>query len=380
MPFLMECECGKKYRVADEHKGRKVKCAACGAVMKSAEAKPASPPATPARERLSEAAWKPFPLRALAHWAAYPLLPTMLAVLAGIVLGLAAWLSPWLAPLALLPLAGLWFYFGAARKRYASVAIRPAIVVSVSPPLLAIIHSGVGSTADAVLKITRFSPAAVGQGQLQVGQRAAVLIMPSGGNLASRGDFALEYPSRLTNRPDDLAQTQAAIPAGDWRLLDFALQSLLMQDEPGLFVAPLGPPHESLPARTTLEAILSAELGHTPDQGRYLASGGIAPPVIQAAETSFAHGLAAADVLALVKCNGDASGKHALVFAVDGMRFKVNDKFASDLLWTDLWTSGLFGDELEIVYASGIRMRIPTAPFAASAPAIQKVLARVACG
>lgn len=414
MTIEFQCRCGKAFHVPNELAGKRARCKACGETLvvpaKTGAPLQLVPPPTagkpvakkqtavqplaampavsaPVEESSatvsnSESPARPTPppptirLGLLRYWKLSPLIPALciigfvLLVVGSLLIGI-----PWLAAVGIVPLGLLAGHARGRKVLLATTTIEPGWVIRAEPPLVAtFVDLGTGKSPQ--WNYIRISATTLPE-QLRPGERLPMAVQRKRMEGNHPPDFQSQPLANLVSDSATLSAALASISETRWHDFSAAWETILEPERPGLFKVPTQP-RQALPiARGTLEQILQASLGHQPASGRYLAKVGIPPPVLHAAQASYASDLAAEAILALVKCDHEATGRLSLLFTLTGLRFKVRDDLVSDVAWSDLWSAGLTGKELEIVMTTGLRMALPMQTFGKNAAHVELALALI---
>lgn len=392
MTIDFQCACGKKFRVNDDFAGKRAKCNACGESVtvpnaggsKVGAQKPAvvAAPAVASPSQIASAkptipAVPPPTIRPSLWraWQMYPLVPALCVLFAVAIVGVGLILLPWLAVAAVLPLGLLFRHSVQVQRRIAELKIEPGLIISNDPPLVATLVD-LAQTPGLAWDYIRIDSTSL-PANIQRGDRhplAVRRIATAGANHFT--DFQAQSLIKLTSDPTLLTTAVKSVAEARWQEFNVAWETILQQDTPGLYKVPTKPRQGNPIAREKLEQILASSLTHQPAAGRYLAKAGLPPPIVQAAQASYASDVDSAMILALVKCDHETTGRFSLMFDTLGLRFKIGD-LGTDIAWTDMWTVGITGRNLEIVMTSGLRMAIPTQAFAKNAVEIELALARI---
>jgi hypothetical protein len=398
MTIDFQCACGKKFRVADEYAGKRAKCKSCGEMVMvpnpgqstiritkreggTTAVAPlvASAPAPPLVKPKPTAAPTPPPTLApgvVQGWMLYPVVPLICGLLAvGIIVAAIALKFYALAAALLLPLGILIWHHRSVKARVGQLKVEPGLIISIDPPMVATLLDL--SQGNGSWDYIRISATAL-PSQVQRGGRHPMAVQrfeSPGANHFT--DASCQSLTNLTTDPKTLAAAVGTISEARWQEFHAAWETILQQDTPGLYKVPTKPRQGMPIPREKLEQIVSRCLGHNPNLGRYMASAGLPPPVLQAAQANYASDLDSSSIIALVKCDHDDSGRLSLLFDELGLRFKIRDDLGTDIAWADLWSVGIVGRDLEIVMTSGLRMAIPTRTFAKNAAAIELALAQI---
>jgi len=397
MTIDFQCGCGKKFRVNDDFAGKRAKCNVCGesltvpnpgqskvtapqaaAVPRPASAPVAASPSQIVRAKPSVAAVPPPTIRPSLWraWQMYPLVPALCVLFAAAIVGVGLVLLPWLAVAAVLPLGLLFRHSLQVQRHIAEFKIEPGLIISHDPPLVATLvdlSQNSGLAWDYIRIDSTSLPANVQRGERH--PMAVRRIATAATN--HYYDFQAQSLTNLTSDPMLLTAAVKSVTETRWQEFNFAWETILQQDTPGLYKVPTKQRQGKPIAREQLEKILTNCLGHNPTAGKYLAKAGLPPPILQAAQASYASDVDSATIIALVKCDHEATGRLSLLFDTLGLRFKIRDDLGTDIAWTDMWTVGITGKNLEIVMTSGLRMAIPTQTFAKNAAAIELALAQI---
>jgi hypothetical protein len=298
----------------------------------------------------------------LKHWLSFPAWPTGWAVGFTIALALAVLLHWGFACLAV-PLAALnWLYWWVQRNKFASGCVNPTVVLSVDPPLVAVLTNLTKGATETKWDYVKVLPQPLGSmtaGPPQLGQKlASVAVYEDSNNDEHWHDFYPVVVNCVSWNQADIARVQSTIDPGDWKELDAAIRQLPQPPVEGLYKVELHPAQRRTPpSRDELNGYLDACLPHAPDKGSFHAAGGIPPHLLQAACLTIAPGVNGNDVLAVVQASGDSSGQTGLVIATPGLFFRLSDQIRGAVRWTDLWGAGSARDGLEIMLRNGQRWR-----------------------
>jgi hypothetical protein len=401
MAIEFSCRCGSRFRVEEAMAGKRARCKTCGqyviipAVSSASsvrqpetvasstpshstlpEPPPVISPALPSssdpwidrqieqHERLTQSrASNPGRLRIshVKHWLSFPMWPTLWSGL--LLVTLFAGLLHWAFFLAAVPFAGLlWLYWWIQRAKFISGSTNPAMVVSVSPPLVAVLTDlSVGETETKwfYVKVLQQPLDSMSGEAPRVGQRlAAVATYRQGDNPEHWADFWPVVVNCVTWNVGDIAGVFGTITNSDWQQLDTGIGQIPRPFSPGLYKVELELPtrQQPLPA-TELARRMADYLKHAEDNRCWLSPPGIPPYLLQSAISYMAKGAAAGEPLALILANGDKLASTGLLATTTGVYFHLADGSQGGFRWSELAGAGNAAEGLEAVLANGTRFR-----------------------
>jgi len=400
MAIEFSCQCGARFRVEDEVAGKRARCKVCRQyVIIPAEStavtakQPAtvaasssrhqtppplppvsspSPPVDPWMERQIEqhqkltqsAASSPGRLRIshLKHWLSFPLWPTLWLGLL-LLVTMAGLLIHWALLILAMPLAGLlWLYWWIQRAKFISGCTNPAMVVSLDPPLIAVLTDLALSPAGTrwhYIKVLE-QPLNSMTGELaRVGQRLATVATYRKGNSNEHwNDFSPVVVNCVTWSIGDIARVFSTLTSGDWQDFDCALRQIPPPLSAGLYKVELQIPvrRQLLPV-SELARLIADYLPHGADNRCWVSPPGIPPYLLQSAMVAMAKGAASGEPLALVLANGDKLANTGLLLMTTGGYFQLASGLQGSFRWSELAGAGYATDGLEVVLTSGARFR-----------------------
>jgi hypothetical protein len=402
MAIEFACRCGSRFRVDDEMAGKRAKCKACQqyviippastvapvgqpAAVGSQTPPPFPPPPPPPpvvlpaappdsdpwmdrqieqHQRLTQsAASNPGRLRinVLKHWMSFPLWPTLWLGL--VLLSIVGVLLHWVFFVVAVPFAVLLgLYWWIQRAKFISGCTNPAVVVSVSPPLVAVLTDlSLGQTGTRWFYIKVLEQpldSMTGEGP-NMGQRlATVATYRQGENSEHWSDFWPVAVNCVTWNVDDIAQVFSTLSSADWQQLDTALRQIPRPYSPGLYKVELELPTRRAPLPGPDLARRMAEcLTHGDENRCWLSPPGIPPYLLQSAITYMAKGNATGEPLALILATGDKMASTGLLLTSTGVYFHFAAGSHGMFRWTELAGAGCAADGLEVVLTGGARFR-----------------------
>lgn len=255
MTILVTCTCGKQYRLGSEAAGRRAKCKQCDAIIHiplpnqattnqattnrvNAETVSESSSDTKLREELQQireatqsAAARPGMLRPsrLRYVRAFPFWASiwhgLLFVFAALIYVHWIFILP-----ALLIAFAVMLYWRRIRFKFIGGCVNPGIVLSTSPPRIAVLTNLTkgGSTAWNVIKVMSHPIHRMSTGKPKVGQRIATIAdySMSSEELPHWNDFHPIVADIVTKDKAKLTQLLNTISLEDWKELDVGLRQL----------------------------------------------------------------------------------------------------------------------------------------------------------
>ncbi len=403
MAIEFACRCGSRFRVDDEMAGKRAKCKACHQYViipsastatqvsqPSTAASPLAPRSSPPpppppvmasasppisdpwmehqieqHQRLTRsAASNPGRLRIniVKHWMSFPLWPTLWSALLLVSIA-AALLLHWAFFVLAIPFGGLlWLYWWIQRAKFISGCTNPAMVVSVSPPLVAVLTDlsmGQSGTKWYYVKVLEQPlDSMTGEGP-NVGQRlATVATYHQGDNSEHWTNFWPVVVNCVSWSIGDIARVFATITSADWQQLETALRQIPSPFSPGLYKVELElPARKQPPPATDLARRMADYLSHGDENNSWLSPPSIPPYLLQSAITYMAKGNAAGEPLALILVRGDKMASTGLLLTSAGVYFHFAGGSQGAFRWTELAGAGCAADGLEVVLTSGARFR-----------------------
>jgi len=422
MPIEFACQCGARFRVADDMAGKRARCKDCrqtviipnGHVAAAVRqppivtVPPIPPPPPPAayvpaipqtavdermereiewHQRLTQsAASKPGQLRInhLKHWMSFPFWPTLWAGLLLITVLLAV-LVRWAFALLALPPAGLlWTYWWVQRARFVNGCINPAMVVSLDPPLVATYTDLSLSQTDNkwhYVKVVSQPLDTMTGDAPHLGQRlATIAIYDQGDNTLHWSNFRPVVVNCVTWNVDDVTRVFSMLEAVDWHELDQAIRQLPQPFAAGLYKVELDPPSQkSSISPATISSRLASYLPHGKDKRCWVTPPGVPPYLLQSAKATIGGGAPAGEPLGLVLAEGDSKVDSGLLFTSAAVYYRFTDGPAGMFRWLDIAGAGNSADGFEVLLASGVRLRWGTrlGPFANEVEAVLESIAKL---
>jgi hypothetical protein len=401
MAIEFSCRCGARFRVEDEVAGKRARCKVCrqyviipaestavaakqAATVAASSSRHQTPPPLPSvnlpppapvdpwmerqieqHQKLTQsAASSPGRLRIshLKHWLSFPLWPTLwlglllLAIMAGILIH---WAILFLA----VPFAGLfWLYWWIQRAKFISGCTNPAMVVSLDPPLVAVLTDLALSPAGTrwhYIKVLE-QPLNSMTGELaRVGQRlAAVATYRKGDSKEHWNDFSPVVVNCVSRSVGDIARVFGTLTSGDWQDFDKAIRQVPQPISAGLYKVELQiPAHRQLLPVSEWVRLIGDYLPHGADNRCWISTRGIPPYLLQSAVAAMAKGAASGEPLALVLANGDKLASTGLLLTTTGGYFQLASGLQGAFRWSELAGAGNATDGLEVVLTSGARFR-----------------------
>jgi hypothetical protein len=387
MPIEFSCRCGARFRVPDSMAGQAALCQGCQQVVvvpQSIAGPPPSPYAPqPGFAQLPDPSLRKEVEQFNRTTSSSASNPGMLRVSftkysycfpfwsLGLALSLAASLAltftvSWFFLLLVLPLIAMnWFYWYIVRMKFVAGCVNPAQVVSLDPPLVAVITNlskGGRRRAWDYVRVLPQPLARMTGGLPQIGQRlASVALYQRSDDASPHWDtFNPTVVNCVTWNAAEVERVARSIQLGDWQELDLALRQLPQPVTAGLFKIELKPPPPEPVSRELVVHGVHELLSHSPATGCYLGAG-ISPPLLQTALHTFATGLSPQQVIALILPEGDASGQRGLLIATEGICWSLSETQRGAFRWSDLWGAGYALEELEILLTNGTRLRLGNA-------------------
>ncbi len=300
-------------------------------------------------------------INVLKHWMSFPLWPTLWLGL--LLLSTVAVLLHWALFLLAVPFGGLLgLYWWIQKAKFISGCTNPAMVVSVSPPLVAVLTDlSMGQTGRKwfyVKLLEQPLDSMTGDGP-NVGQRlASVATYHQGDNSEHWTNFWPVVVNCVTWSVGDIARVFATITSADWQQLDTGLRQIPRPFSPGLFKVELElPAHKQPLPPPELARRMADYLTHGDDNRCWLAPPGIPPYLLQSAITYMAKGAAPGEPLAMILAKGDKLSSTGLLLTSVGVYFHFSGGLQGGFRWPELAGAGNAADGLEVVLTNGTRFR-----------------------
>jgi len=258
------------------------------------------------------------------------------------------------------------FYWYIVRMKFVAGCVNPGVVVSLDPPLVAVLTNLTKGGDDVEWNYIRVLPQPLSKmtgGPPQVGQRVAsvALYQNADDNSPHWESFAPTLVGCVTWNEREIARVLQSISPGDWKELQIGMTQLTQPPAEGLYKVEMQPPRERALDPAFIGGAVEEVLPHRPDKHCYLASRGIPPQLLQTALAAIAPRLSPQGVLALVLANRDASGQQGLILASEGVAFRISDTLRGTFRWSDVWGAGTSRRQFEILLAKGQRFRFDQA-------------------
>lgn len=390
MPIDVQCQCGKHYRVKDELAGRRVRCKACSGqfvVPSSVIAEPVIAEPAPearavnladqfkmeaelkrSREQSQSAASNPgmFRVSYLRHFLAFPKWALIWHSLLLISLVLTIAVHWGFGVLVLLFAYAVYLYWHRVKYQFISGCVNPGVVVSTSPPLVAVLTDLSKGWQDCpVVKVLPQPLSRMAGGMPAMGTRVATVAFYHQLNegLAHWDDFSPVVAGCVTANEGDIARVLASIEASDWQELDDGLRQIPKPVCPGLYRVytvealnrPLGTPANEIPF--IVEQHLAGQ------SNCFFSSNGIRPEVLRQVRT-YVSAEQIRQVTAVVetaKVSSDA--KEGFAFVPSGVLYHFEKLGQGEIPWEQL--AGALGTDqgLELTFRAGSRLLIPKTHF-----------------
>ncbi len=408
MAIEFACRCGSRFRVDDEMAGKRAKCKACQQyviippastvapvaqttavgsltpphgfpapppppppVMAPLPAPVASPDSDPWMERQIEqhqrltqsAASNPGRLRIniFKHWMSFPLWPSLWLGL--LLVCIVAVLLHWTFFVLAIPFGGLLgLYWWIQRAKFISGCTNPAMVVSVSPLLVAVLTDlSMGQTGRKwfyVKVLEQPLDSMTGEGPNMGQRQASVATYHQGENSEHWTNFWPVVVNCVTWNEEDIARVFSTITSADWQQLDAGLRQIPRPFSPGLYKVELeiSTRKTALPA-AELARRMADYLTHGDENRAWLSPPGIPPYLLQSAITYMAKGNATGEPLALILASGDKLASSGLLLTSTGVYFHFRGGSQGSFRWMELAGAGCAADGLEVVLTNGTRFR-----------------------
>ncbi|WP_254513317.1 DUF3239 domain-containing protein [Anatilimnocola floriformis] len=257
-------------------------------------------------------------------------------------------------------------YWRVTRNKFVAGCINPGVVVSLDPPLVAVLtnlNKGGSDTDWNYIRILNQPLNSMTGGPPQIGQRlaAVALYTPSDDACPHWEYFSPTVVNCVTWNAREIQRVQNSIEASDWDELSRGLKQLPQPPAEGLFKVELKPPRQRSLSPHQIAQALPHVVKHLPDKYCYLAAHGIPPQILQTALPSIAPSVNPHSVLALVLANSDASGKRGMIMTGEGIFFHVSDTLRGAFRWQDLWGAGYSRYQFELLLINGQRWRFDEA-------------------
>jgi hypothetical protein len=401
MPIEFACQCGARFRVADDMAGKRARCKDCRqtviipsghvATVQQSPTVPAPPilippprqpgvyapviPPIATDERMEReiewhqevtqsAASKPGRLRIshFKHWMSFPFWPTLWA---GLVLlsVLYAMLVHWaFVLLALLPAGLLWMYWWIQRAKFVSGCTNPAMVVSLHPPLVATytdLSMGQTDSKWHYVKVVSQPLDTMTGDAPHVGQRlATIATYRQGDNTLHWSNFSPVVVNCVTWDMDDVTRVFSTLDAVNWHELDQAIRQIPQPYAAGLYKVELDPPSQkSSISSATIASRLASYLPHGNDKRCWVTPSGVPLYLLQSAKATIGGGAPAGEALGLLLAPGDSKIESGLLFTSAAVYYRFSGGPSGMFRWLDIAGAGNAADGFEVLLTSGVRLR-----------------------
>ena len=428
MAILAECGCGKRYRVKDELAGRKVRCKACGEAFAvpviaevveplMAESIPTepvmatpvpstSPPASPpppatfpgptspaggadvfaapvaeeadrqrmqqeldyARQASNSAASNPgmFRVSYLRWFKAFPkwvLIWHSLLIASLLMTIFVHW------AFAILVLFFAWavrLYWHRVKYQFISGCVNPGQVVSLRPPLVAVVTDLTKGGSDClVAKVLQQPLAKMAGGMPSLGQRVATVAYYNEINseLDHWDDFEPIVADCVTGNREDLSRVLASIDQESWQELQLGLTQIPSPPQPGLYR--IYKPEELQHVSKVQPADITMLVHQYLEEASYChcASSGIKPEVMRQAQ-SYVPAAAMANAVAIVESSHHSSdASEGLTLTGNEVLYCFKNEASGSFAYTQLAGAFSFDRGVELAFRSGQRLLLPKRHF-----------------
>ncbi|WP_425615799.1 DUF3239 domain-containing protein [Anatilimnocola sp. NA78] len=424
MAIEFTCRCGARFRVPEVMAGKSALCQACKQVVvvpqatvmpqpiptrpippvgnpyvppsaafqpgQSASYRAPAPPFAPDADLLKEleahrklsdsSASNPGMLRIsnikyILSFPKWPLVWLSLLFLSFVLLCGVTWFG--ILPLLFFAVANLGYWY-IVRTKFVAGCVNPAVVVSLDPPLVAVmtdLSKGMMERDWTYVRVLPQPLSGMTGGPPVLGQRLATVAYYSHSEETDPHweSFAPTVVNCVSFSQPDIVRVFGTLGAEDWQQLAEGLKQIPQPVSEGLYKVELKPPLQQPLTLTDLTAAVGNSLQHQPDKLCYVATSGIPSHLLQAAVAAIAPGVNSASVLAVVLANKDASGKQGMLMAADGVYYRLSDAVHGKFRWQDIWGAGTSQRQFEILLTNRQRLRFDDA-FRENGTALEQLL------
>lgn len=398
MPIRVSCGCGKQYDVKEQFAGKQFKCKSCDATLRVPnadsvaepvrvqprdEAQPQSrqqiaaphgPASAEHRQKVDElrklnestgtAASNPGMLR-VSRWRWFKAFPKWPIIwhglfLASLVLGIVVHWSIFL-PAAFFAYC-CYFYWNRVKSQFIAGCVNPGQVVSVNPPLVAVLTNLTkGGTDCNVIKVLRQPLSKMIDGEPSIGQRVATVAFYNSYNdeLDHWDDFDPVVVDCVAAEQADITRVLSSIESDDWQELADNLPQIPSPPVPGLYR--VYSPSELASSYTMSAEEIPGVIEHFLSGCRncFLTSEGIDPKAIQQA-SAYVPPSHIGQLIALVETSSASSdAREGLALTAHEVLFHFQDVGRGSFRWGQLGGAFLNQVGLELAFRDGTRTMIP---------------------
>lgn len=274
------------------------------------------------------------------------------------------------------------YYWRLVRGKFVGGCVNPGVVVSLDPPLLAVVsdlNKGGDATPWNYVRVVPQPLLSMTGGPPQIGQKLPTVCLYTPGDDNSP-HFEMLSPTCVncvTWSRHDIGRLFSSIQPSEWQELQEALKLVPQPPAEGLYKVELQPPLQRAISPQRIQQLMQQLFAHQPDKQCYVAAAGIPPQILQAAIATMAPNVNPQNVLGLALANSDANGQAGMIFALDGVYFRVSDSLRGAFRWQDLWGAGTSRRQFEILLTNRQRLRFDEA-FADNGLFVERLLDGVA--
>jgi len=302
-------------------------------------------------------------LKYLLSFPKWPIIWLSLLILSFVLLCFVTWFG--ILPVLFFGLANLGYWY-IIRTKFVAGCVNPGMVVSLDPPLVAVMTDLSKGMIERDWTYVRVLPQPLQSmtgGPPFLGQQLATVAYydRSEDTDPHWEGFAPTVINCVSYSEPDIARVFGTLDKNDWQQLSAGLKQIPQPVSEGLYKVELQPPLVSPISLTDVTAAVGRSLLHLPDKLCYLAANGIPGHILQASVAAIAPGLNSASVLAVVLANKDASGRQGMIIAADGVYYRLSDALQGKFRWPDIWGAGTSRRQFEILLTNRQRLRFDEA-------------------